>query len=223
MLTVLYLDHHLIAVHKPVGLSTQAPAHVVSLESQVKDYIKREFAKPAGVYLGIPHRLDRPVEGIVLFCRNTKAAQRVAQQFHDHTIQKVYWAWVSGLYPEEESRWCDYLRKIPEQAKAELCERSDSGSKEAITHVRVLKRTDTSTLLELAPRTGRMHQLRLQAASRGFPIWGDVLYGSQQVYQREGADFDITAIALLARQLTLRHPFKHEPLTIESLIPPAFA
>ena len=96
---VLFEDHHLIAVNKPAGLMTQAPAGVPSLEAEVKAYIKEKYAKPAGVYLGIPHRLDRPVSGVIVFCRNTKAAQRVAEQFQKHQVTKVYWALVKGRSP----------------------------------------------------------------------------------------------------------------------------
>src|SRR5215207_11553462 len=93
---VLFEDHHLLAVSKPAPLMTQAPEGVPSLEAEVKAYIKDKYAKPAGVYLGIPHRLDRPVSGVVVFCRNTKAASRVAEQFQEHQVRKVYWAAVEG-------------------------------------------------------------------------------------------------------------------------------
>lgn len=218
---LLFQDPHLIAVHKPVGLLTQAPSHVPSLEAQVKEYIKNTFAKPAGVYLGIPHRLDRPVEGVVLFCRNTKAAQRVALQFQQHTVQKTYWAWVEGQFPEDQTTWTDYLRKIPDTAKAEITTSDGDGAKEAVTGVRVLARREDRTLLELSPRTGRMHQLRLQSSSRGYPIIGDALYGSKIPY-RENDTTGGPAIALLARRLSLIHPFRHEPLVIESLLPSEF-
>src|SRR3954447_25786890 len=96
LMHVLYEDPHLLAVHKLAPLMTQAPAGVPSLEAMAKAYIKEKYAKPAGVYLGIPHRLDRPVSGAVVFCRNTKAAQRVAEQFQTHAVTKVYWARVEG-------------------------------------------------------------------------------------------------------------------------------
>lgn len=219
---VLFEDHHLIAVHKPAGVLTQAPPHVPSMEAMVKDYIKVKYSKPAGVYLGIPHRLDRPVAGVVLFCRNTKAAQRVAEQFQNHTVQKTYWAWVAGNFPEETGEWRDFLRKIPETAKAEITAAGEAGAKEAITGFRVLCRRDSETLLELKPRTGRMHQLRIQAASRGFPISGDELYGSGRVFGPVAELPRDRLIALLARQLTLKHPFRDEQLTIESRLPEAF-
>src|SRR6186713_710891 len=94
--SILFEDHHLIAVNKPAPLLTQAPTGVPSLEAMVKAYIKAKFNKPAGVYLGIPHRLDRPVSGVVVFARNTKAAQRVHSQFQEHAVRKRYWAAVEG-------------------------------------------------------------------------------------------------------------------------------
>src|SRR5690349_812514 len=101
---VLYEDPHLIAVCKPAPLLTQAPAGVPSLEALVKAYVKRKYAKPAGVYLGIPHRLDRPVSGVVVFARNTKAAQRVHAQFQAHSVRKAYWAAVEGEVTRSEER-----------------------------------------------------------------------------------------------------------------------
>lgn len=219
---VLYEDHHLIAVHKPTGVATQAPAHVPSLEGMVKEYIKVTYAKPAGVYLGIPHRLDRPVAGVVLFCRNTKAASRVAEQFQKHTVEKVYWAWVAGGFSEESGEWRDHLRKIEDIAKGEVVTAGEPGAKEAVTAFRVLVRRETETLLELRPRTGRMHQLRIQAASRGFPIVGDDLYGSDRPFGPPAESPRDRVIALLARRLTVTHPFKDERLVIESRLPQAF-
>src|SRR6476646_6281544 len=180
--SILYEDPHLIAVSKPAPLMTQAPAGVPSLEAMVKAYIKEKYAKPAGVYLGIPHRLDRPVSGAVVFCRNTKAAQRVAEQFQRHAVTKVYWAWVEGLVADDAGEWRDFVRKVADQAKAEIVPPDAEGAKEAITAFTVLRRDADATLLELTPRTGRMHQLRLQAAARGHPVLGDPLYGSTRLF-----------------------------------------
>src|SRR4051794_31302089 len=137
---VLFEDHHLIAVNKPAPLMTQAPAGVPSLEAMVKAYLKEKYAKPAGVYLGIPHRLDRPVSGVVVFCRNTKASQRVAEQFQKHQVTKVYWALVEGTVAEDFGEWRDFLRKVPDVARAEIVPPDSDGAKEAITLFRVLER-----------------------------------------------------------------------------------
>src|SRR5437764_9988401 len=119
MLAILYEDYHLLAVNKPAGLLTQAPPGVPSLEALAKAYIKEKYAKPAGVYLGVPHRLDRPVSGVLLFARNTKAAQKLAQQFQNHTVEKVYWAAVQGEVTPAEGEWEDWLRKLPAEARSE--------------------------------------------------------------------------------------------------------
>jgi 23S rRNA pseudouridine1911/1915/1917 synthase len=213
---VLYEDHHLIAVNKPVPLLTQAPPGIPSLEAVVKDYLKQKYAKPGGVYLGIPHRLDRPVSGVVLFARNSKAAARVAEQFQKHTVQKVYWAAVEGDVAEEGGEWHDFLRKIEAESRAEVVSPDTEKAREAITRFRVLRRLGDSTLLELAPRTGRMHQLRVQAAARGHPILGDATYGSTRLWGPPAQHPRAQLVALHARRLALVHPFRGEPLTIEA-------
>src|SRR5215218_7833476 len=130
---VLYEDPHLLAVHKSAPLMTQAPAGVPSLEAEVKAYIKEKYAKPAGVYLGIPHRLDRPVSGVVVFCRNTKAASRVAEQFQKHTVTKTYWALVEGVVEGDAAEWRDFVRKVGDEARAEVVSATAGGAKEAVT------------------------------------------------------------------------------------------
>src|SRR5213083_2877146 len=124
MLTILYEDNHCLAVSKPAGLLTQGvPAGLDTLESMVKAYLKERYNKAGKVYLGIPHRLDRPVSGVVLFARQTKSAQRLAEQFHHRQVKKVYWAVlersVSGEPPPDEGKWEDWLVKVEGQARAE--------------------------------------------------------------------------------------------------------
>jgi 23S rRNA pseudouridine1911/1915/1917 synthase len=216
---ILHEDHHLIAVNKPAPLLTQAPPGIPSLEALVKDYIKRKYAKPAGVYLGIPHRLDRPVSGVVLFARNSKAASRVAEQFQRHEVTKAYWAVVEGIIAEETGVWRDFLRKVEGESRSEIVAEGTEHTREAITHYRVLKRFGDATLLELAPKTGRMHQLRIQAANVGHPILGDVLYGGTRSFGPPADQFRERLVALHARSLMLMHPFSKEPLRIEAPLP----
>ena len=135
----------------------------------VKAYIKAKYAKPAGVYLGIPHRLDRPVSGVVCFARNTKAAQRVHAQFQEHRVRKVYWALVEGDVQPDADTWEDWVRKVQEESRVVRAAEGEPGAKLAMLGYRVLKRLGDATLLELTPLTGRMHQLRVQAAWRGHP------------------------------------------------------
>jgi 23S rRNA pseudouridine1911/1915/1917 synthase len=205
---ILFEDHHLIAVNKPAPLLTQAPPGVPSLEAMVKEYIKTTYAKPAGVYLGVPHRLDRPVTGVVLFCKNTKAAQRVHSQFHDRTVAKVYQAIVEGTVEPGEGEWVDWIRKLPEVARVERAQEGEPGAKLAKLRYRVVSIRDGRTIITLVPETGRSHQLRVQSAWRGFPIVGDGQYGSTIPSHER--------IQLHARSLTITHPFTKLPLTIDA-------
>lgn len=217
---VLYEDHHLVAVNKPAPLLTQAPIGIPSLEANVKAYIKAKYAKPAGVYLGIPHRLDRPVSGVVVFARNTKAAQRVHAQFADRTVRKVYWAAVEGSVLPVAGVWEDWVRKIAEEARVVPAQPDEPGAKLARLTYRVLASLDGGgTLVELEPQSGRMHQLRVQAAWRGHPILGDGLYGGTRLFGAVAEESRDKVIALHAQRLTLRHPFRDEYLTITAPLP----
>ena len=177
-LQVLHEDYHLLIVNKPAPLLTQAPPGVPSLEVLVKEYIKQKYAKPAGVYLGVPHRLDRPVSGVICFARNTKAAQRVHAQFADHKVRKAYWAIVEGAVAPNSGVWEDWMRKRAEEAYVERTVEGEPGAKLAILEYRLLKQLDGMAHIELLPLTGRMHQLRVQTAWRGHPVLGDGQYGS---------------------------------------------
>jgi 23S rRNA pseudouridine1911/1915/1917 synthase len=219
-LSILYEDNHCLAVAKPAPLLTQGvPPGVPTLEAQVKAYLKARYHKPGNVYLGIPHRLDRPVSGMVLFARNTKAARRLAEQFQQHQVGKVYWAVVDGAVAPDEGTWEDWLRKRPEEARSERVGPADPGARHALLGYRRLGGGDGWTLLEIRPRTGRMHQIRVQAASRGWPIRGDVLYGSLQPFGPPAELPRDRVIALHARSLTFLHPIRYEPITVAAPLP----
>src|SRR5262249_54741743 len=143
MLAILYEDNHCLAVAKPAPLLTQGvPPGIPTLESQVKDYLKERYHKPGNVYLGIPHRLDRPVSGVVVFARNTKAARRLAEQFQQRQVIKVYWAAVEiaagGPVPPEEGAWEDWLLKRPEEARSERVTADAPGARHALLRYRRL-------------------------------------------------------------------------------------
>ena len=217
---ILYEDSYLIAVAKPAPLLTQAPEVVPSLEAAVKQYIKEKMNKPAGVYLGIPHRLDRPVSGVVVFARNTKAAQRIHAQFHDRTVEKVYWAIVEGTIEPQQGTWQDYMRKITGDARTVKAEATDEGAKLGVLNYQVLKALpEGNSLIELSPQTGRMHQLRVQSAWRGHPVLGDVFYGSGRAFGPDAPNPRDKVIALHARRLTIAHPATKERLTFEAPLP----
>jgi 23S rRNA pseudouridine1911/1915/1917 synthase len=210
----LYEDYHLIVVNKPAPLLTQGPPGVTSLERMVKSYIKEKYAKPAGVYLGVPHRLDRPVSGAIVFARNTKAAQRLAEQFQNHTVEKVYWAAVQGTVEPAEGEWEDWLLKLPDEARTERVEPGTARAKQAVLRYRVVRPFPGGALLELRPLTGRSHQIRVQSATRSHPILGDELYGATVPFGAPATEPRDRVIALHAQSLTIVHPIKHEPLTI---------
>jgi 23S rRNA pseudouridine1911/1915/1917 synthase len=207
-LSVLFEDHHYIVVNKPNGLLTQAPEGIDSLESQVKSYIKAKYDKPAGVYLGIPHRLDRPVSGIVLFARNTKAASRIASQFQKHQVKKVYWAICSGHIDPNAGIWSEWLLKVQDEARVQVVPCEEPGAKQGITEYRILNPEPNRICVELSPKTGRTHQLRVTLAHHGLPIWGDSLYGSPREFGPIAESSRDRWIALHALSLTFWHPFR---------------
>jgi 23S rRNA pseudouridine1911/1915/1917 synthase len=223
VLHILFEDNHCIAAAKPAGLLTQGvPAGIPTLEAMVKAYLKAKHQKPGNVYLGIPHRLDRPVSGVVLFARNSKAAQRLAEQFRERQVTKIYWGIVEGTLEPGEGVWEDWLRKIQDEARAEKAEPHAQDAKRAEMGYRVLQPCEGGTLVEFAPRTGRMHQIRVQAALRGHPLLGDQLYGSTGTFGTAAELARDRIIALHARSLTFLHPLRYEPMTLTAPLPAAW-
>ncbi len=226
-LSILLEDGPLLAVNKPPGLSTQTPrGEFTSVESLVREYLQTKYAKPGNVYLGIPHRLDRPVSGVMVFARNSKSAARLAEQFAERQIKKIYWAQLEGRLPSERGLLTDWMRKVPQESKAELVEELADGAKEARLAFHVLHRgidpstQSESTLVEIELITGRMHQIRLQFAARGCPIVGDRLYGSPTEFPPvDPADERSRPIRLHARRIELLHPIRYETVTIEAPLP----
>jgi 23S rRNA pseudouridine1911/1915/1917 synthase len=217
---VLYEDNHCLAVAKPAPLLTQGvPVGIPTLEAQVKAYLKAKYHKAGNVYLGIPHRLDRPVSGVVLFARNTKAARRLAEQFQQRQVRKVYWAVVEGVVEPAEGTWEDWVVKIKEEARTESATPETAGAKHALLRYRRLRTGPHWTLLEMEPQTGRMHQIRVQAAWRGWPVLGDEIYGSRQPFGPPAELPRDRVIALHARSLTFLHPIRFEPITVTAPLP----
>ena len=219
---VLYEDHLILVINKPAPLLTQAPPGVPSLEAGVKAYLKEKYGKAGGVYLGIPHRLDRPVSGVIVFARSTKAAQRVHAQFQERQVRKAYWAAVEGAVEPSTGVWDDWMRKIAAEARVVPAAANELGAKLATLDYTVVRPLieGGGTLVEFAPRTGRMHQLRVQAAWRGHPIFGDVQYGSSRPF---GPPWELPrerVIALHARRLTLAHPVTRDEMTFTAPVPP---
>jgi 23S rRNA pseudouridine1911/1915/1917 synthase len=225
---ILYEDNHCLAVAKPAPLLTQGvPPGIPTLEAMVKAYLKERYHKPGNVYLGIPHRLDRPVSGVVLFARNTKAARRLAEQFQERTVRKVYWALVErspeGHLPSPpQGVWEDWLRKVQEESRTERVPQGTEGARQARLRYRVLREAADSALLEIEPETGRMHQIRVQAAVRGWPVLGDFQYGSRLPFGPPAELPRDRIIALHARSLTFLHPIRYESITVTAPLPPGW-
>jgi 23S rRNA pseudouridine1911/1915/1917 synthase len=221
---ILFEDNHCLAVAKPAPLLTQGvpTGPIPTLEAEVKAYLKEHYHKPGNVYLGIPHRLDRPVSGVVLFARNTKAARRLAEQFQQRQVTKVYWAAVEGTVTPDEGKWADWLLKIADEARAERTSPDTPGARHAVLSYRTLCRGSDCTLLEIRPETGRMHQIRIQAAARGWPVCGDVLYGAHTPFGPPAEWPRDRIIALHASSLTFLHPIRYEPITVTAPLPDAW-
>jgi RluA family pseudouridine synthase len=221
-LEILYDCGPCLVVNKPAGLLTQAPAGIDSLEVRVKDFHRAREGKEGNVYLGLPHRLDRPVSGAIVFARHVRAARRLATQFENRTVTKVYWALVGGTVEPDEATWTDHLHKRHGMAQAIVVPADDPRGKLAVMRYRVLARIESRSWLEVELETGRTHQIRVQAASRGHPVVGDAQYGATLAFGQQFLDERLRAIALHARQLGFNHPMTREPVDVIAPLPPAW-
>ncbi len=211
-LAIVFEDNHCLAIVKPAGvLSTHYQGKDETLDRAVKQYLKEKHQKPGNVFLGVVHRLDRPVSGVLLFARTSKAAARLAEQFREGTVEKVYWAVVEGDLEKSAGTLEDWLRKDAETGRVEVVEPRSAGARQALLHFQQRGSRDGLTWLEVRPQTGRTHQLRVQLAHLGHPIYGDARYGS--VHTLDGG------IALHARSLTFLHPIRYEPITLTADLP----
>ncbi len=210
---ILYEDNHLIAVNKrPSDLSQGDRTGDQSLDIWVKEYIAKKYNKKGDVFLGVVHRLDRPVGGVVLFARTSKALARLNEMFRTREVQKTYLAIVRERPPEDEASLVHYLKKNEDQNKTYVYDTEVKGSKQASLHYRVIGRSERFYLLEVTLHTGRHHQIRAQLAKIGCPVKGDLKYG----FSRSNED---GGISLFARRLEFIHPVKKEKLVIEASLP----
>ncbi len=203
-----------MVLNKPGGLLTQGPPGIDSLEWRTKAYLKSRENKPGNVYLGVPHRLDRPVSGVLVVVKNVRAAQRISQQLQDRTVNKTYWAVVEGRIIDDAGTMTDTMRKLPDEPKSAIVSADHPDAKTAILHYSVLGRGDQLTWLEIELETGRTHQIRLQCSARGFPIVGDTMYGATTMFGEPTMDQRKRWIALHARRLSFEHPIDHEPVDV---------
>lgn len=207
-LKVLYEDNHLIAVFKPAGVLTQPDqSRSEDLMAVVKRYLKEKYKKPGNVFLGLVHRLDRPVSGIVLFAKTSKGASRISEQFRKGNVKKIYKAVVSGKMPQEKGILVNYLEKDAQKLMA-----ISGKGKEAVLHYEVIKSNNKYSLLEIRPQTGKFHQIRIQLSLAGFPILGDTKYGSKESLPNK-------SIALSAVSISFKLPTKEKEEKISIPMP----
>ncbi len=213
-LKIIYEDNHIIAVNKACGDIVQGDkTGDETLIDKVKAYIKKKYKKPGDVYLGSPHRLDRPTSGVILFTRTSKALARLNDMFQDkEQMKKTYWAVVDALPEEEEATLTHFLIKDEEKNKSSAYDKQKKGSKEAILTYRHVGSLNKYHLLEIDLKTGRHHQIRAQLSKIGLHIKGDLKYGAARSNEDGG-------IHLHARKLEFIHPVKKEPIKIVAAPP----
>lgn len=210
-------------LNKPPGLATQAPVEFDSLERRLRAFLKQREGKSGNIYLGVPHRLDRPASGAIVFARHARAAQRISAQFERRTVGKRYWACLSGQVEPETGTWEDYVAKVYGRPRAEIVSPKHPHGRLAVLRYRTLARRDWGAWLEIELETGRTHQVRVQAAARGWPVLGDVQYGSTLPFGPQDVEPRARAIALHARRLTLRHPTLEEAVDVTAPLPACWA
>jgi RluA family pseudouridine synthase len=229
VLDILFESDAMLAVNKPSGLLTQAAHGIDSLELRVKSYLSGKSDSDireggvSGIYLGVPHRLDRPVSGVILFGKTSRATHRLSEQFENRQIDKTYWGVVSGKVVENEGTWIDYMRKIPNRPVAEIVQPINPDAREAILHYKIIKQFDLNnhpfTHLEIKLETGRMHQIRLQCATHGHSILGDATYNSTFPFGENFNDDRCREIALHARSISFNNPTTREQINLTAPLP----
>ncbi len=212
-IVILYEDNHLVVVNKPAGTLVQGDSTGdETLADQVKVYIKHKYNKPGEVFLGVVHRLDRPVSGAVVFARTSKALERMNALFRDREVRKTYWALVKDRPPQSQDTLIHWLKKDHKTNKATAFNKELQGTKKAELFYKLIGRIAEYYLLEITPLTGRPHQIRVQLAKMGCPILGDLKYGAGKA-NKDGN------IHLHSRELEFIHPVKKTALRVTARLP----
>jgi 23S rRNA pseudouridine1911/1915/1917 synthase len=215
-LDVLFEDNHCLAVDKPAGLLTMGDSSgQPTLVDAARDYLKRKYNKPGNVFVGVVHRLDRPVSGVVLFARTSKGASRLSEQFRLRTVEKTYHALVEGNVSPSEGILRDRLVKDRARNVVAVVDEDDDDGQDCVLAYRRLRKSGRLTLVEIRPETGRSHQIRVQLSNHGWPIAGDKKYGSK--IHVDGF------IGLHAASLTFQHPTSKETITVSADVPKAWS
>jgi 23S rRNA pseudouridine1911/1915/1917 synthase len=210
---VIYEDNHLLVVNKPSGVLVQGDeTGDKALVDYCKDYIKEKYNKPGAVFLGVVHRIDRPVSGLVIFARTSKALERMNALFRNKDIHKVYWAVVKRRPPEIQGKLVHYLIKDEKRNVSSAFEKEVEDSKRSELNYKVLGKLNDHYLLEIRPLTGRPHQIRVQLAAIGSPIRGDVKYG----FPKANSDMGIN---LHAKDVYFAHPVTKEKIHLRAGLP----
>ncbi|PXV64140.1 23S rRNA pseudouridine1911/1915/1917 synthase [Dysgonomonas alginatilytica] len=212
-MTVLYEDNHIIIVNKTVSEIVQGDkTGDKPLSEIVKEWLKEKYNKPGNVFCGVTHRLDRPVSGIVVFAKTSKALPRLNKMFQDKEIKKTYWAIVKNTPKEPEGTLINYLVRNEKQNKSYAYDTEKPDSKKAILHYKLIAQSDKYNLLEVDLETGRHHQIRCQLAKMGCTIKGDLKYGADRSNPDGG-------ISLHARSISFIHPVSQELIEITAPVP----
>lgn len=210
---VVYEDNHIIIVSKRSGEIVQGDkTGDEPLSETVKQYIKAKYQKPGNVFLGVVHRLDRPVSGLVVFAKTSKALSRLNNMFRDGEVHKTYWAIVKNTPPYDEGELVNWIVRNEKQNKSYAYDHEVKNSKKAILRYKLMGRTDRYSLLEIHLLTGRHHQIRCQLSKMGCPIKGDLKYGAQ----RSNPD---GSISLLSHRVEFVHPVSKETIVVEAPLP----
>lgn len=210
---ILYEDNHLVVVSKEAGELVQSDVTGDrTLSDDVREYLKVKYSKPGNVYLGLPHRIDRPTTGIVVFCKTDKALSRMSASFRTSEVRKTYWAIVDRRPEKDEGTLVHYLVRNPESNKSVAYPVERNGSKLAKLSYRLLASSDNYHLLEIDLHTGRHHQIRAQLAAIGLHIKGDLKYGAARSNPDGG-------ICLHSRRVSFIHPVRKVPVDITAPLP----
>ncbi|MDA9563876.1 RluA family pseudouridine synthase [Flavobacteriales bacterium] len=210
---ILYEDNHIIAVNKQSSDIVQGDkTGDKPLSEKVKDYIRIKYNKPGNVFIGVVHRIDRPVSGVILFAKTGKALARLNAMFQEKTIQKTYWAIVEDKPHLDQAILVDYLRKNTKQNKSYSSKKAKGDYKRSELSYQLIASSNDYYLLEVKPKTGRHHQIRVQLSTMGCMIKGDLKYGAKRS-NKDGS------ICLHAKQIDFIHPVKNEPIKITAPAP----
>ena len=212
---VLYEDNHLIAVYKPAGILVQGDkSGDISLLDEVRTYIKKKYDKPGNVFVGLVHRLDRNVDGIVLFAKTSKGASRVSEQIREHTVKKTYHAWVHGTPKDSQATLVHFLVHNESNNLSEIFDTEKPNSQKAELSYELIKTEGEFSLLKVNLKTGRHHQIRAQLSHIGHSIVGDIKYGSSVQLPEQKLALTATSLSFktatgdIQKELNLEAPSK---------------